>query len=69
MGTRNEDIVELYSTPDWNTANDIIQRYNIRYIYIGLLERSITPPLQEEKFKSHLNVAYQNNSVVIYEVP
>jgi uncharacterized membrane protein len=68
QGSRNEDIISLYSTPDWNAAADIIRKYNIRYIYIGTLEHE-TMPVQEEKFKTHLRVAYQNDSVVIYEVP
>jgi uncharacterized membrane protein len=69
QGSRNNDITVLYSTPDWNTASDIIHKYDIRYIYIGNLERIMKPLLQEDKFKTHLRVVYQNNSVVIYEVP
>jgi uncharacterized membrane protein len=68
QGTRNEDIVTLYTTSDWETANEIIQKYDIRYIYIGNLERT-SMRVQEEKFESHLNPAFEQGSVVIYAVP
>ena len=42
-------------------------RYNIRYIYVGNLERG--EPLQEEKFQNHLHIAFQQGTVTIYQVP
>jgi uncharacterized membrane protein len=68
QGSREQDIATLYTTPDWNTAHDIIARYNIRYIYIGSLERS-TYRVNEEKFKLFLKPVFQQGIVTIYEVP
>jgi len=68
QGTRQQDIETLYSTPDWGTAQAIIQRYNIRYIYIGNLERS-TYRVNDEKFSRFLKLIYQQGTVAIYEVP
>jgi YYY domain-containing protein len=68
QGTRQDDIQTLYTTPDWSTAREIIQRYNIRYVYVGNLERS-TYPVNEEKFTLFLKPVYQQGSVTIYEVP
>jgi YYY domain-containing protein len=68
QGTRKDDIQTLYSTPDWNTAQEIINRYNIRYVYVGPLERS-TYTVNEEKFKQFLTPIYQQGNVTIYEVP
>ncbi len=65
--TRQDDIKTLYTTPSWSVAQAIINQYNIRYIYIGALERS-TYPVQEEKFHIHLTQAFQAGGVVIYEV-
>lgn len=67
QGSRQDDIKLLYATPDWAAAQEIISRYNIRYIYVGDLERGA--PLREEKFRSHLKVAFQQGNVTIYEVP
>ena len=66
QGNRQGDIATLYTTPDWDTARQIIQKYNIRYIVIGGLERT-TYPVQEEKFQSALPIVFQQGGVTIYE--
>jgi uncharacterized membrane protein len=66
QGTRADDIAALYTTNDWAATQDIIDRYNIRYIYIGNLERS-TYNVNEEKFNRFLKPAFQQGSVTVYE--
>ena len=68
QGSRQNDIQTLYTTSDWTAAQEIINRYNIRYIYVGPLERS-TYPVNEEKFNLFLKPVYQQGNVTIYEVP
>ena len=68
QGTRQNDIALLYRTANWTTAHDILNKYNIRYVYIGDLERS-TYPVQESKFQRNLIQVFQQGSVTIYEVP
>ena len=68
QGSRTQDIETLYSTPDWVTAQDIIKRYNIRYVYVGGLERG-TYRVSEEKFNIFLKRVFQQSNVAIYEVP
>jgi YYY domain-containing protein len=68
IGTREQDIRQLYQTANWPEALTIIQKYHIRYIYIGSLEKS-TYRVSESKFSSNLPVAYNNSTVTIYEVP
>ena len=58
----------FYTTSDWMTAQDILKKYNIKYVYIGNLERS-TYPVNEEKFGLFLKQVYQHGSVTIYEAP
>ncbi len=66
IGSREYDIKELYSTNKWVTAKNILDKYNLRYIYIGNIERK-TYQISEEKFISNLPVIFNNSSVVIYE--
>jgi len=68
QGSRQSDIETLYSVPDWTTTQQIIARYNIRYIYVGGLERS-TYRVNEEKFNKFLKPVFQQGNVAIYEVP
>jgi len=68
QGSRAQDIETLYSSPDWITAQEIIKRYNIRYVYVGSLERT-TYHVSEEKFNLFLKPVFQQGVVTIYEVP
>jgi YYY domain-containing protein len=68
LGSRTEDVTKLYTTTHWDEAQAIIDRYDIRYIYIGILEYS-SMSVKEEKFKLRLKPVFQQGSVVIYEVP
>jgi uncharacterized membrane protein len=67
QGSRQGDIETLYATSDWITAREIIARYNIRYVFVGNLERG--KPLREEKFQSNLTLAFQQGNVAVYVVP
>lgn len=68
QGTRAEDITLLYVTSNWQEAQSIIERYDIRYIYVGPLER-VSMQVSEEKFLLHLIPVFQLGNTVIYEVP
>jgi uncharacterized membrane protein len=67
QGSRQADVGTLYATPDWNLAKEIIARYDIRYVFVGELERGES--LREEKFQQHLRLVFQVGNVAIYEVP
>ncbi|MEW5868776.1 MAG: DUF2298 domain-containing protein [Chloroflexota bacterium] len=74
MGSRQNDLARLYCGRDWNEARDILDRYQIRYIFVGTLERSTyragesncPAGLIETKFLRFLNIAYQQGPVTIY---
>lgn len=72
MGTRESDIEWLYCSRNWQEAAEIIDRYDIRYIYIGSLERQTYTTdrcpggLQEAKFSRNLNAEFKQGEVTIY---
>ncbi len=68
QGSRREDIETLYTTPDWQTTQLILQRYNVRYVVVGNLERT-SYRVNEEKFNNFLKPVLQQGSVAIYAVP
>ncbi|MFZ3070456.1 MAG: DUF2298 domain-containing protein [Anaerolineaceae bacterium] len=68
MGSRQDDIQELYSTHSWEDAQAILKRYNIRYVYVGELEER-TYALDEEKFKDNLVQVFELPNARIYEYP
>jgi YYY domain-containing protein len=67
IGSRQEDLKILYETEDWETAKGVIDMYNIRYIYLGNLERA-TYAVHTDKFDQHLTVAFAQGTVILYQV-
>ncbi len=68
QGSRDQDIAALYSTSDWVTMQDIIKRYDIRYVVVGSLERA-QYRVSDEKFDAFLKLIYRQGSIAIYEAP
>jgi YYY domain-containing protein len=50
QGTRAQDIQQIYETPDPAAAAALMQRYDVRYVVVGPLERQTYPALQAAKF-------------------
>jgi YYY domain-containing protein len=68
VGSREPDMRTLFETPDWLVALDIIQRYRIRYIFIGSLEAN-TYALNLEKFEMNLQAGFVQGGVRVFLVP
>lgn len=69
MGSREQDIHDLYVTRDWDEAQPILARYGIDYVYVGPLERAAYPDLFVAKFDAYLGPLFRSDSVTIYAVP
>jgi YYY domain-containing protein len=66
IGNREEEVREIYQLRDWEDTMVLLDQYHVRYIYIGSVEQS-TYRIEFDKFYNHLGIAYQNDSVVIFE--
>jgi len=71
--SREEDVKRLYETPDQTEALELIEKYDIEYIYLGQLERIAYSPQGLPKFQwmqddGILQIVYQNSKVTIYQV-
>jgi uncharacterized membrane protein len=72
QGSRESDVAEIYTTDVTETAQDLINKYGIDYVYIGPLERTKYqppdfPPINEEKFLNFMGLIYRMGDVTIYE--
>ena len=68
MGSREADIEQLYRARRWEQAQEILNRYHIRYIFVGSLEKSKYGAV-DLLFARHLPVAFQTGQATVYEVP
>jgi uncharacterized membrane protein len=70
---RMQDIAALYGDTSPVTTGKILTRYNVKYIYVGDLEKAYYPAETLAKFdrmvqSGELRVAYSNPGVTLYEV-
>jgi len=66
QGSRQGDIQRLYETTSWEEAAELLDRYEIQYVYVGPLELSTYVRLNEDKFETFMNKIYDNGVVRIY---
>jgi YYY domain-containing protein len=60
-------IEELYSTTDAQRTLTLLDEYDIRYVYVGPLERGKWPAAGLEKFKRLMETVYDRDGVTIYQ--
>jgi len=68
---RVPDIDTIYKTLDLATAQRLLQKYHVTYVYVGRLERDHyrdAPVGALDKFAKFMDVAYKNPTVTIYKV-
>ena len=67
FGEREALVEEIYTSQDPVRVRQLLEAYDVRYVYAGSRERSKYGPLQLEEFGSFLKPAGQWGGVVIYE--
>ncbi|MEJ2736376.1 MAG: DUF2298 domain-containing protein [Anaerolineae bacterium] len=65
---REPDIETIYNTLDPQAAMTLLEKYDVKYVYVGPLERSAYDPRALEKFGQFMDLVYQNEGVKIYRV-
>lgn len=65
--SRMDDVRALYED-DLEKTKSLIKKYGVSYVYVGDLERTKYPLLQENKFLQLGELIYQNEGVKIYKI-
>ena len=65
---REEDVAQIYQTDDPVEALGLLQKYGVRYVYVGARERSSYGEAGMEKFDGFLRTAFTAQGVIIYEM-
>jgi YYY domain-containing protein len=73
VSRRLDDVYRLYSDSSIEVAQELLKKYDVRYIYVGDVERIYYPASGLEKFEAMraqglLNLVYHNEKVRIYLV-
>lgn len=72
INNRVADVKTMYDTNNIEVFTNLVKKYNIRYIYIGELEKAYYNPAGLSKFSqltgNLLSIVYQNPGVTIYKI-
>jgi YYY domain-containing protein len=65
---RWEDVRTIYTTLDVGQARTLLEKYGVRYIYVGGTERATYPPDALTKFDQIGTPVFQQGDVTIYQI-
>lgn len=65
-GIREPAVATIYGEASWEETSQLLNRYDVEYVYVGPLEVSTYGSQAAQKFQELLQVAYANNGVIIY---
>lgn len=68
VSPRRDDVHTLYESADEKRAREIIDRYNIRYVVVGTLERNKFARIDESALSSIGTVVFSSGSTLVYDV-
>ncbi|NJO83435.1 MAG: hypothetical protein HC828_11865, partial [Blastochloris sp.] len=68
LDPRKADVDTIYSTTDINVARDLLEKYDVRYVYIGGLERQNYNTESLAKFDQLGAPVFQQDEVTIYQL-
>lgn len=74
---RKQDVAEIYCSGQWEQARELLEKYHVRYLVVGDVEYTTYAAgsdfcpggIREEKFDLNLPRIFQNERLIIYEVP
>ena len=65
---RIPEVTNLYETKDANYAKQLLDKYQVKYVFIGALEYQKYPTLDDSKFGKLGKVVFQEGKTQIYEI-
>jgi len=65
---RINDVKTLYETTDIKATTGLLKKYDVKFVYIGKLEKQKYLELNEDKFKKIGKIFFSNSGVKIYKI-
>ncbi|PJE68948.1 hypothetical protein COU96_02405, partial [Candidatus Shapirobacteria bacterium CG10_big_fil_rev_8_21_14_0_10_38_14] len=67
-GKRTEIVREIYESKDLIRSKQLLNQYQVKYVFLGNLEKKQYPQLQEEKFEKLGEVVFFSGETKIYQL-
>jgi len=68
-GVRTEEVKDIYESTDLSKTKGLLNKHQVKYIYLGDLERKQYPNLKEEKFDNLGEIVFISGKTKIYKLP
>jgi len=68
IAPRDQDVRTIYSSGDENVVRPLLEKYHVRYVYVGPTERDVYGEGGLGLFDSIATVAFQQGQITIYEI-
>lgn len=68
IGGRDQDVRTMYSSGDTNLVKSLIDKYHVRYVYVGPTEREVYGEQGLAVFDTLGTVVFQEGEITIYDV-
>ena len=68
-GSRGTDVDTIYRTRDAALARTLLARYEVRYVFVGSLERAQYPAAGLAKFRAIGRPVFTSGATTVYELP
>jgi uncharacterized membrane protein len=65
--SRVADANRIYNAFEPAQVQGLLQKYQVKYIYVGANERKTYPAMGLEKFRQFMDVVYEQDGVIIYK--
>ncbi|MBN1594655.1 glycosyltransferase family 39 protein [candidate division FCPU426 bacterium] len=65
--SRTRDAELIYKTMDWQQARQLLERYQVEYVFVGENERKAYPGPGLQKFSQFMDLVYDQDQVRIYQ--
>jgi len=65
---RTEEVKEIYETTDLTKTRELLSKYQVKYVFIGSLEKEAYPQLKEAKFAKIGEKVFELNQTTIYQL-
>ena len=64
---REDSVAEIYQSPDPSQVRELLEQYDVQYVYAGRRENTSYQPIKLGGFPDFLETVFQQGNVTIYE--
>jgi len=67
-GAKTEEVRKIYESEDLAETQELLNKYQVRYVFLGTMETRAYPQLNEEKFTKLGKVIFRQGQTKIYQI-